>query len=199
MTRVHLAFTPDELPDTTSPEDRAGFEAFIETMQPAFGAPEIPKAAAGFAIIARAPKLASLIVGLNQHMAFELPWTSQRADLRELMIQTLNMHFQCDFNFQSHLAKAEQRYGLPVELQAAIPYWKVSNIFTEEQRLVIEFTLAAASGTVSDELFARVVDQFGEAGATEFTFGVAWWSFWAILVGAIGPQHDFGYRTDQAD
>lgn len=199
MARANLVFCTNDFSDDSTPSEREQLDAFFERMRPIFGSDRIPDAAAGFAIIARIPKLANLITGLNEFMARECPWTSQRADLRELSIQTLNLHFQCDFNYQSHLAKAENLYNLPVELQAAIPLWKVTNIFSDEQRLVIEYTLASIQGSVTDELFARVTNQFGEQGAVEFTAGIAWWSFWAILVGAIGPQHDFGYGNPKGD
>ena len=39
-----------------------------------------------------------------------------------------------------------------------------------------------------DELFARVVERFGEKGAVEFTTVVAFWSFWALFLNATRPD-----------
>jgi hypothetical protein len=46
---------------------------------------------------------------------------------------------------------------------------------------------------VPDELFDRVVKQYGEQGAFEFTVGVSWWSLWAMIINATRTDHDFGY------
>ena len=193
MSRVKMVFQPDDFPVPIGREDANNLEQFFCHIHSWTGDGGIPKTAAGFAIVARDPKLALLLAGLSDYMTLECPWTSQRTDLRELSIQALNLHFKCDYNFQSHLRKAEERFGVPAEMQAAIPLWRESTIFTPEQRLVIEYTLATVTGDVSDELFQRVADQFGEMGAIELTVGIAWWSFWAMLVGAIRPEHDFGY------
>lgn len=192
MSRVKLVFKPDDFPGPVGNEDSDNLVKLFENIRSWTGDGGIPHTAAGFAIVARDPKLALLLAGLSDYMTLECPWTSKRTDLRELSIQALNLNFRCDYNFQSHLRKAEERYGIPAEMQAAIPFWRVTNIFNHEQRLVIEYTLATVAGDVSDELFQRVADQFGEMGAIELTVGIAWWSFWAILVGAIRPEHDFG-------
>jgi len=192
MSRVKLAFTPEDYDSSVNRED---VTRLFEQLRSWAGDQGIPKTAAGFAIVARDPKLALHLAKVSDYMTLECPWTSERTDLRELSIQALNLHFQCDYNFQSHLGKAEQRFGVSAEMQAAIPYWKVTSVFDEEQRLVIEFTFATVTGEVSDELFERVVGQFGEMGAIELTVGIAWWSFWAMIVGAIRPEHDFGHGT----
>lgn len=190
MSRVRLAFTPEDYSPSINRND---VEKLFEQLHSWTGDGGIPKTAAGFAVVARDPKLARLLAMVSDYMTLECPWTSERTALRELSIQALNLHFQCDYNFQSHLGKAEQRFGVTAEMQAAIPYWKVTSVFDDEQRLVIEYTFATVKGEVSDELFERVVEQFGEMGAIEFTVGIAWWSFWALIVGAVRPEHDFGH------
>lgn len=109
----------------------------------------------------------------------EIGWT-QRRDLRELSVQVLNGHYACDFSFLAHLGYAELS-GISLEQQAAIPLWRSSRLF-DEQRLVIEYTLACVAGDVPGELFERVKTRFGEAGAVEFTVTVGWWSLWAMLL-----------------
>lgn len=197
MPRAKLVYRPDEFPGPVGEEKRQQIDALFEHMISFAGKPEIPGTAGAFAIVARDPKLALLLVRVSDYMTRECPWTTERRDLRQLMIQTLNWHFRCDFNFQSHLSSAE-RDGISAELQAAIPYWEVTTIFTDEQRLVIEYTLASLKGEVTEELFARVTDHFGEQGTIEFSIAIAWWSFWAILTGAVRPEHDFGYSTSSS-
>lgn len=197
MPRAHLVYRADQYPGPIDPEKQQHLNTLFESMKGFAGQPEIPGASGAFAIVARDPKLANLLLQVSNYMTGECPWTTRRKDLRQLMIQTLNWFFKCDFNFQSHLSTAA-RDGIRAELQAAIPYWEVTTIFNEEQRLVIEYTLAACKGEVTDDLFARVSAQFGEDGALEFTNAVAWWSLWAIIAGAVRPSHDFGYSTPAA-
>lgn len=192
MPRAKLVYRPEEFPGPVDEEKQRHLAALFDHMKTFAGKPEIPGTAGAFAIVARDPKLALLLLHVSDYMTKECPWTTDRKDLRQLMIQTLNWRFRCDFNFQSHLSTAE-RDGITAEMQAAIPYWEVTSIFSEEQRLVIEYTLAAIEGSVSEALFARVAEQFGELGAIEFSIAVAWWSFWAILAGAVRPEHDFGH------
>lgn len=194
MPRAQLVYRPDQFPGVVGDDKRQELNLLFEHMKSFAGKPEIPGTAGAFAVVARDPKFARLLLQVSDYMTGECPWTTDRKDLRQLMIQTLNWHFKCDFNFQSHLATAE-RDGISAELQAAIPYWQVTTIFNAEQLLVIEYTLAACKGEVTDELFARVSSQFGESGALEFTNAVAWWSFWAIVAGAVRPEHDFGHST----
>lgn len=194
MPRAHLVYRPDEFPGEVDAEKQQQIDDLFEQMKGFAGKPEIPGTAGAFAVVARDPKLALMLLEISNYMTGECGWTTQRKDLRQLMIQTLNWFFKCDFNFQSHLSTAE-RDGISAELQAAIPYWEVTSIFNEEQLLVIEYTLACCKGEVTDALFARVVQQFGENGALEFTNGVAWWALWAIIAGAVRPEHDFGHST----
>lgn len=197
MTRVKLAYKREDLTPTDEAK-RSEADALFEHMKSFAGKPEIPGTAGAFAIVARDPKLALLLINVSDYMTKECPWTTNRRDLRQLMIQALNLHFRCDFNFQSHLSSAA-RDGISLEQQAAIPYWETSSIFNEEQRLVIEFTLAACENEVSDELFERVKARFGDQGAVEMTIAVAWWAMWAMIAGVIPPEHDFGYKTSLAE
>jgi alkylhydroperoxidase family enzyme len=143
----------------------------------------------GYAALAQSPRLALNIAKLADYIVRDMPWSQQR-DLRELSVQALNLHFKCDFSFQSHLEYGVAN-GLSLEEQAAIPYWRTTNIFNDEQRLVLEYTFAVCEGAVPEDLFARVVKKYGEKGAMEFTTVVAWWSFWAMLLNAFRPEYAF--------
>lgn len=193
MSRITLVQTAGEFP-ADGPRPEAELNQLFEHITRWTGEPRIPDTGKVFAVVARDPQLALLLVKVSDYMTQKLPWTTQRSDLRQLMIQALNYHYRCDYNFQAHIAPAE-RQGISPAMQAAIPYWRTTNIFDDEQRLVIEFTLAAVTGDVPQELFSRVVAHFGELGATEFTVGVAWWAFWAIICNAILPENDFGFAN----
>ncbi len=190
--RVTLVSTPDAYPGSPDAETKKDVAALFKHMFPHAEAPEIPGSSAVFAVIAQNPKLSLLLVKVSDYILGEMPFTHGRADLRECAVQALCYHFKCDFNFTAHLGGAK-RAGITVEQQAHIPFWKTTNVFTEEQRLVIEYTYAVVAGDVPEELFARVVQQFGEKIAIECTVAIAWWSFWCMIANATRPQFDFGY------
>ena len=183
MARVQSVFRPDDYPGAPDEATRKDLAALWEHLFPdgRRGEPH-----AGYAILAQSPRLALHIARMSDCILNEIGWT-QRRDLRELAVQALNYHYKCDFSFRAHLKLAELS-GISLEQQAAMPYWRSSGLFTGEQKLVIEFTLACVSGDVPGELFARAVAQFGEKGAIEFTVTVGWWSLWAMLLNATGPE-----------
>ena len=194
MSRIALVQSPEEFPAEQAPAVADDLEALFRHVSGWTGNPRIPDTGKVFAVVARIPKLAHLLIGVSDYMTGTLPWTTQRNDLRQLMIQTLNYHYKCDYNFQAHITPAANN-GISPAMQAAIPYWRLSNIFNDEQKLVIEYTFAAVTGDVPQELFDRVSAHFGELGATEFTIAVAWWSFWAMICNAVLPEHDFGFAS----
>jgi alkylhydroperoxidase family enzyme len=197
MARVKLILKPSDFPGTPDAATGSALRELFEHMFPGQADPELPGNHSAFGIVARSPPLALRVVKLSEYIASDMPWTAQHRDLRQLAIQTLNVHFKCDFSFQSHL-RPSRLLGLSVEQQAAIPYWRTANVFSDEQRLVIEYTLAVVAGDVPDELFYRVVGQYGEQQALGFTVAIAWWSFWAMIINATGTDFDFGYGNSSA-
>jgi hypothetical protein len=185
MARVKGVFKPSDYPGTPDEATKKDLDAFFEHMFPGVPDPK-PEPHFGYAIFAQNPRLALKVGELADYIVREMPWT-QRRDLREVAVQTLNLHFKCDFSFQAHLVLA-QRAGFTLEQQAAIPYWRTTNLFNQEQRLIIEYTLGVVTGDVSDELFSRVVEKYGEKGAIEFTTAIGWWSLWAMILNATRPE-----------
>ncbi len=186
MARVRCVYKPGDYPGTPDDATRQDLEALFEHLSP--GQPKV-EPHSGYALLAQSPRLALNIAQLGDYIVREMPWT-QRRDLRELAIQALNLHFKCDFSFQAHLNYA-QAAGISLEQQAAIPYWRTSSLFNDEQRLVIEYSFAVAAADVPAELFARVVERYGERGTIEFTAAVAWWSFWDMILNAARPEYSF--------
>lgn len=197
MARVQVVLKPNDFPGTPDEETKKDLDALFEHMFPGEKNPAIPGTAAAFGVVAQNPKLALLLIKVSDYVVRQMPWTSGRRDLQQLMVQAVNYHFKCDFSFQAHIRPAAAA-GISAELQAAIPYWRTANCFDEEQKLVIEYSLAVVTGDVPEELFSRVVARFGEKEAIEFTMGIGWWSMWAMIIGATRPEHDFGFGKPAA-
>jgi alkylhydroperoxidase family enzyme len=133
-------------------------------------------------VAAHGPRTALLVAQLTKQIAAG-PFLTARPDLREIAIQSVNLHFRCDFSYHSHLAYLS-KVGLPLETIAALPYWRTSSVFDADQKLVIAYTLALVAGDVSDALHAEAVNELGEGAVAELAFAVAHWSFWAIFLNA---------------
>jgi len=173
MPRVKAVYRPGDYPGTPDAATSAELAALFAHLFPNNANPEIDKAHSGIAIAALNPKLALALAKMSALIAAELPW-SQRKDLRELAIQTLNLHFKCDYSFKTRMPIAESA-GIGRDMQA-------------EQRLVVAYTNAVIRGAVPDALFAQVAARYGEKGAVEFTSLIAFWSFWAMFLNATGPD-----------
>lgn len=194
MARIKLMMKPGDYPDDLDAGTAAAVKALFDHMFPGAGNPEIPGKSSAFGTVANDPRLALHLVKLSDYVVREMPFTSTRRDLQQLMVQTLNWKLGCDFSFQSHLAPAAAA-GITLELQALIPFWKTANAFTDEQRLVMEYTVAVVEGEVPDALYQRVSAHFGDRDTLALTVGIAWWSFWAMIINATKTEYDFGFRT----
>ncbi|MGO9934736.1 MAG: carboxymuconolactone decarboxylase family protein [Steroidobacteraceae bacterium] len=185
MARVTGVYKPTDYPGVPDAATTGDLKEFFELMFPGGAKPEFDAGHSGWAVMAQNPRLAIHMARLTTYIARDMPWCKRR-DLRELLIQTVNLHFKCESSFRARFPHAVAA-GISSELQAAIPYWRTTSLFSAEQRLTIEYTFAAAAGDVPDELFQSVVKKFGEKEAIEFTIAVAHWSFWAILLNATRP------------
>lgn len=194
MSRIKLMMKPGDYPETTDADTREAVKALFDHMFPGVANPEIPGKSSAFGTVANDPKLALRLVRLSDYIVREMAFTSTRRDLQQLMVQTLNWKLGCDFSFQSHIAPAAAA-GISLELQTQIAFWKTSNAFNDEQRLVMEYTVAVVEGEVPDALYQRVSGHFGEQDTLALTVGIAWWSFWAMIINATKTEFDFGFRT----
>jgi alkylhydroperoxidase family enzyme len=186
MSRVTAVYKPSDYPGTPDEQTRGDLAELFEHMFPGVEDPEIDRPHSGMAIAALNPRLALHLTKISGFAALQLGW-SKRADLREIAIQTVNLHFKSDFSARSR-HRAWEAVGLRLEQLAALPFWKTTDLFDEEQRLVIEYALAVVSGEVPEELFARVVARYGETGAVECTTVIGLWSMWAMLINATQPR-----------
>ncbi len=166
--------------------DPAEAAALFGTMFPGIENPAFDANHDGMAIAALNPKMAQYLAQTSRFMALDLGWC-KRADLRELAIMTVNQHFGSTYSIRSREAIALAG-GISADQAAALPDWRNSSLFDEEQKLVIEYAQAVMTGTVPAALFERVKAAFGETGAVEFTGVVGFWSFWAMFLNATRPE-----------
>jgi alkylhydroperoxidase family enzyme len=162
------------------PGDRpdAALAELFATLFPGRDDPHFDANHDGMAIAAHSPRLALALGRMGALIVGELPF-SQRQDLRELAIQTVNRRFACDYAFASRVATGEG-LGLSAALQEALPEAPLDG----EQALVVAYADAVASGRVPPELTARAVAAWGEKGAVEATALVAFFGFWAMFLNA---------------
>lgn len=177
MARVELIREPgdDPAPDVAE---------LFTLLFPGNPAPEFDEGHSLMAVLAHSPKVAEAAAKLSATFFRETAW-GQRAALRELAFQTLGGHFGDSFSTQVRRPNAEAA-GLSAEQLAAIPEWRDSKLFDDEQKLAIEYTQAVVTGSVPEELFARIVARYGEREAVECTAAIGFWSFWAMVSGAAG-------------
>ena len=185
MSRIKPVFKPGDYPGNPDSQTRDDLSRLFGALFPDTPEPGFDKAHTGMAIAAQSPKFAVNLSNLTRCVALDLPWCERR-DLMELAIQAVNLHFGCDFSFEARMPHAEAT-GIGMERLAALPLWRTSSLFDDEQRLVIEFANTAVTGDVPDELLARIKQRFGERGAVELTAVVGTFSLWAMLINVARP------------
>lgn len=186
MSRITPVFRPADYPGTPDDKTRAELSDLFEMLYPGNPDPVIDRNHTGTAIAAHSPRFAGALTQLARTVVLEMPWT-QRRDLMELAVQTVHLHYGCDFSFEARLPMA-QTSGVSLDRIAALPYWRTSSLFDEEQKLVIEYTLAVLSGTVADDLLDRAKAAFGERGAVELAGTVGTFALWAMLINTARPR-----------
>ena len=79
----------------------------------------------------------------------------------------------------AHNAEGSLRFGITEEKLAAVWEFRTSPLFTEPERVALEFAIAAASqpNDVSDELFERMKLQWTEGQVVEIAALVAYFGF----------------------
>ena len=181
MSRVRLVRSPSDHP-AEDPIARQDVANLFGALFPDNPAPEFNEAHSLMAVLAHSPRLALPAARMSAAVIIDSAW-GQRTALRELAFQTLGRHFGDTFSTEARRPNAEAA-GLTAGQLAAIPEWRDSDLFDDEQKLVIEYTQAVVTGRVPDDLFARVVARYGEQEAVECTAAIGFWSFWAMVAGA---------------
>jgi 4-carboxymuconolactone decarboxylase len=183
--RVKGMFRPGDFPPAADEVTSGAVTELFGHMFPGVADPEIDENHVGMAIVAHNPAMALQMAKLSKLIALDTGFC-QRADLRELAIQTVNLHYGSDYGFRTR-APIARAVGIGDDLLAALPDWRGSDMFNDEQRLVIAYAQAVVTGDVPADLFAQVVARYGEKGAVELTTLVAFWSAWAMILQAANP------------
>src|ERR1700741_5405686 len=137
MSRVTAVYQPSDYPGTPDEQTREELAELFGHMFPGAENPEIDRPHSGVAIAALNPRLALHLSKLSSFAALQMGW-SKRADLREIAIQAVNLHYKSDFSARSR-HRAWEAVGLRMEQLAALPFWQTTGLFDEEQRLVVEY------------------------------------------------------------
>jgi alkylhydroperoxidase family enzyme len=186
MARVTAVHRPANYPGTPDEATKKELDEMFGSLFPGVSDPQIDASHDGLAIAALSPKLALQLARTSGFIAVELPWCA-RADLRELAIQTVHAHFDCDYAFRARM-KTANACGISIDQQEALRDGKDRDVFDAEQRLVVDYSRAVAGNSVTDDLSARAVARFGERGTVELTTVAAFWSFWAMFLNATRPD-----------
>ena len=140
----------------------------------------------GMAIAARSPAMAAELARLGGVVVGQLGW-SQRTQLRELAAQAVNGQLGSRYSFESRRAIGENAGLSDLQLDALASGECPADLFSPEQKLVIDYARSVAKGHVSDALFKRMIEHFGETETVEATGVIAFFGFWAMFLNATRP------------
>ena len=122
-------------------------------------------------------------VGHNMQVArsyalFELQverWRALDTRLKDLAVMAAATRIGCGWCLDFGYWEATMRHDVPAEKIRAVPGWRDSGVFTELERLVLEYAEAMTETppSVTDDLVARLGKQLSEAQLVELTAIVA--------------------------
>ena len=181
--RVKLVRRPGDHPDAAERDAEA---ELFETLFAGKADPQIDDNHLALAALAQNPRLALKASQLSGFLLLETAW-GRRAAVRELAMQVVNRRLGCDYGAATRVGPAKAA-GLSEVQLAAIADWRASDLFDDEQRLVIEYAETAVAGPIPDEIFSRLVAHYGEQEAVECTAVIGLWSFWATIANATRPE-----------
>ena len=79
----------------------------------------------------------------------------------------------------AHNAGGSLRFGIKEDKLAAVWEYRTSTLFTEAERIALDFAIAAASqpNDVTDELFAQLLQHWTEGQVVEITALISYFGF----------------------
>jgi alkylhydroperoxidase family enzyme len=91
--------------------------------------------------------------------------------LRSLALMRTGYVCECQFVFSQH-CKGARVSKVAEEKIEAVPYWVVSDVFTQAERAVLAYVdaLALQRGRVHDKIFTALVEQIGAKQTLELTY-----------------------------
>ncbi len=178
-----MARIPGVSPQQVGPEVADTLRAAREMMAQLAGRPT-ERGAEPVELLAHAPELLRGILAHQQAAAEAHRVPTRLKHLAELKAAALtNCEYCIDLNSQM-----SRRAGLSDEVLLALPFYKTSPLFTEREKLVLDYAVAATRTPVEvpDELFARLREHFDEAQIVELTHAIALENLYARFNLALG-------------
>ena len=116
-------------------------------------------------------------VGLSYGL-FELQverWRTLDHGLKDLAVMMAAATIGCSWCMDFGYWESVMQHDVPAEKIRAVPRWRDSGVFTELERLVLEYAeaMTATPPSVTDEMAARLRGHLGEARLVELTAIVA--------------------------
>ncbi len=111
--------------------------------------------------------------------------------LRELAILRTGYVRQSEFVFSQH-CKGARRNEVPEEKIAAVPYWSVSDAFTDAERAVLAYVdgMMLENGRVHDVVFDKLKTHMGEESILALTYIVNMYSLHAVSTKTLRLEYD---------
>jgi hypothetical protein len=151
-----------------------------------------------FSMFAHDLRLAELMMELTRYLLYELDWTKRDVSMLSTLVCDVRVKGQFEDAFMAHFKTAtEGRRGEAYRPEPSLTWqqiaaldFKESGLFSEEQRLVIEFTERALDGTLSDDLFEELCQRYGDRTMLEWAVSIAFFTMFPYLINL--------FRTDAA-
>ena len=126
--------------------------------------------------MARRPSLARGLIALSRGVYD--PKGEVDLGLKRLLGHTASMAAGCLY-CRAHTGTSAMRHGVSAEKLAALPHYRTSPLYSEAERVAIEFALAAASqpNGVDDALFAQLRAHWSEGQVVEILGVIALFGF----------------------
>ena len=114
----------------------------------------------------------------RSYALFELQaqrWRGVDRELKDLAVMAAAAAIGCAWCLDFGYWEATMRHKVPAEKIRAAPAWRDSDMFTELERLVLEYAeaMTATPPAVTDEMTERLRRHLGESGLVELTAIVA--------------------------
>jgi AhpD family alkylhydroperoxidase len=149
----------------------AGTLEYARTMMAQLAGRPTERGAEPIELMAHAPELLRGVLAHQQAAAQAQRVPTRLKRLAELKAATLtNCEYCIDLGSQ-----ISRRAGLSDELLLALPVYRTSPLFSELEKLVLDYAVAVSRTPVDvpDELFAKLREQFDEAQLVELTHAIA--------------------------
>ena len=102
-------------------------------------------------------------------------WRTVSQELKDLAALATAAEIGCSWCLDFGYWEARMNHGVPAAKLRAVPAWRDSDLFTEPERLVLEYAEAMTQTppTVTDDLAARLRVHFSDAQLVELTALIA--------------------------